>query len=350
MRKQLLKQPWQDLRVDAPSVVLHAKAHLSILRARDAQLDRRRVPGVDDHVFHQIAQHLLDQHRVHRHHQQLIRYAHAHGHRVILAEFVHRLGGDLLRSLRRLFELHGAVVDARDGQDVFHQANQPLRVIAHLPDQLLLVLIAERVIVLQHDGGGADDRRQRRAQIVRHAAQQVGLHLLPLGLGLNAALALDLLGQHAHNQRHREHRHRRQRIAGQRKIELEIWIGKCVIDAEHRCDGGKQAVEVSVREARRQQHGQHKDKRHRAVAFPNHIEPCTQERCRRQQGERDAQIADDFPSALPARNQRVPKITKNIFHLRNFLRFDGYYTISARQVRVKIPFLRPQHGGIMTKM
>ena len=197
MGKHLFKQLRQHGRLDARAVIQYAELR-QIALPPNPKLDFRRAFRMEHGVFHQVNQHLFDQRRIHRHHQQLVRHADANRQRVEpLFEFAHGLRGDFLRGLRHLVNLHRALVEPRDGQHVFHQPHQPLRVVANVADQILFHLVAELVVVFQHGGGRADDRGQRCAQIVRHGAKQVRLHLFLLRFGFHALLPLHLIGQHA---------------------------------------------------------------------------------------------------------------------------------------------------------
>ena len=191
-----------------------------------------------------------------------------------------------------------------------------------MADQVALDVVTEGVVVFQHGVGRADDRRQRRAQVVRHGAQQVRLHPLLFSLRLDAPLPLDLLGQHADDQRHGQHRQKRERIAGDREIDLKIRIGEREIDADDGDDRGDEAVKVSVRHPRDDEHGQHEDQRHGAVAVADGIHHQQAHKGRRaQQQQRDAQVAQDLPPALPARHHEFPhageqarKSALHVFH------------------------------------
>ena len=176
-----------------------------------------------------------------------------------------------------------------------------------MADQVALDVVAEGVVILQHGVGRADNRRQRRAQVVRDGAQQVCLHPLLFGLRLDAPLPLDLLGQHADDQRHGQHRQKRERIAGDREIDLKIRIGEREVDADDGDDRGNEAVKIAVRQPRDDEHGEHEDQRHSAVAVADRVHhQQAHERCGAQQQQRQSEVAQDLPPALTARHHDLP--------------------------------------------
>ena len=118
---------------------------------RDAQLNLRRALRMNHNILHQVNQHLLDERRIHRHHQQLIRHADPNRNRVEpLFKLADRLRRDFFRRLRNLANLHRLFIEPRDGEHVLHQPHQPLRVVTHMADEVLLHLVAEFIVVFQN--------------------------------------------------------------------------------------------------------------------------------------------------------------------------------------------------------
>ncbi len=221
---------------------------------------------MDNGVLQQITQHLLDEHRIHGHKQHLLRRGNGKLHlRVVLAEFPGRLVRDLLRRLRGLFDLGLAPADAGDGQQVFHHAHQPIRVLPGLLQKDLLILLPH-LRVIQHQSNGAGNGGEGRAQIMGHGPQQVGPHLLPLGLQLQLLLLLDMCGQGAGAHRHGQHGHEGERIAGDGEVKFHIRICKYIVNTQHGDEGGGDAADVALGEAGHHQHAEYEKQRHIGVS------------------------------------------------------------------------------------
>ena len=108
--------------------------------------------AVPNGVFKQIGHDLLNEDRIHRYDEQIIRHSHRYlDAGIVLAEFAGDLAEHLLGGLRLLGD-PGVLAHAGDGQQVFHHADQPLRVIAHILEQLMLLF--ERQVGRFQNGRG----------------------------------------------------------------------------------------------------------------------------------------------------------------------------------------------------
>ena len=96
-------------------------------------------------------------------------------------------------------------------------------------------------------------------------AEKVGTHFFLLGLEFDAVLLLDTGGQRRHREADREHGHEGQRVAVDREVQLRVRICKSPVDGDNACDGGEEAVEISVGHQRDYQHHQHEYHRHMDV-------------------------------------------------------------------------------------
>ena len=95
---------------------------------------------MDHRVFQKIGQHLFDQDSVHGDKQEIARRGNADGNiGKPLAEFLHDLAEDFLHDLRLFGNLGARVPDAGDGEQVFHHADQPLRLVAGVLQKLALL-------------------------------------------------------------------------------------------------------------------------------------------------------------------------------------------------------------------
>ena len=69
-----------------------------------------------------------------------------------------------------------------------------------------LLLGRKRILVFEDRGGVADDARQRRADIVRHRAQEIGAHGFLFCFDAQPLLLFDLRVHRADHHGHRQHR------------------------------------------------------------------------------------------------------------------------------------------------
>ena len=146
----------------------------------DADVRARR--GVLHGVVHDVDDHLYDQPRIHVREQEVLAAAHAdlmlHAPAVDVAQ---RLGDDLIHQLHGGVQVHAALLDARDRQQVFHQIDQPHGIVVDVRVELLLGGLVEVICAGQQVACVSRDGGQRRAQVVGDGAQQVGPQLLVLG-------------------------------------------------------------------------------------------------------------------------------------------------------------------------
>ena len=101
---------------------------------------------------------------------------------------------------------------------------------------------------------------------MRDRAEQVGTHFLALTLHAELLLLLDLGGHRAGDERYAQHNEKRQRIAGHREVEFPVGEGEDVVDADNAQECSKRAEQISVCEARGEQHCENKYRRGEAVA------------------------------------------------------------------------------------
>ena len=190
-------------------------------------------------VLQQVEQHLLDERGVHRHEQDLLRLRDRDGDigLAIFAKAPDRTADDLLDDLVRFLDHDAFIAKARNGQDVLRQVQQPLRVLVDLLDHAV-PLVRERLVFL-HGRAQAHDGRQRRADIVRHAAQEIGAHAVPFRLVAQLLLPLDLRRERAHENAHDQHDRKCQRVAVDRHVEFVKRVSKQIVHAHH-TDGRRQ--------------------------------------------------------------------------------------------------------------
>ena len=236
-------------------------------------------------VFQHIEQHLADENRVHGHDKQLIRNRDVNAQlRVLLAEAHHYRGDHFLRRLVRFGNFRLPAADARNGQQVFHHADEPLRVLVDILQHLFFLLPGHVAVLLENGRRRAADAGQRRTQIVRDGAQQVAAHLFLLHLGAHAFLPLDL----------RRHR------AGE--IQLEIRVREGVVDADHAQKRRGDAVPVAAGQPRNEQHRQHEKHRNEPVRQTVAVQQVGQQRRRGKHAKGKQQIAQEAQRPLSFEN------------------------------------------------
>jgi len=125
---------------------------------------RRRV---FDGVVDEVDEHLNNQMRVHAHQHQIVGSGDADAVlAAAAADVAQSLGNGLVHQLRHRPQLHRAVLNAGDREQIFHQTDEPLGVVVNVLVQLALFVRRDRLAVFQQHAGAARNRGQRRAQVV----------------------------------------------------------------------------------------------------------------------------------------------------------------------------------------
>ena len=88
------------------------------------------------------------------------------------------LGYDVIHDLVRELQLHTAIRDLRDRQEILHELRQPLRVVIDIRDHLCPAVVVERLVAVEQGVCIARNRGERRPKIVRDGAKQVRAQLL----------------------------------------------------------------------------------------------------------------------------------------------------------------------------
>ena len=260
---------------NAAAVVRHSE-HRAVALAGQGHVDMVGL-AVDDGVLHQVHQYLLHQQGIHGHHHQLIRQMDTDIHlRVVLVGLGHGGLDDLLRRLRLFLDLSLLRAYACDGQQILYNADEPLGVLVGGSQQLLALLLRQSAVLLQQNVGGAHDTGQRRADVVRHGAQQVGIHLFAVGLPAHLLGLLGPAGNGSGQDGDGHHHQERQRKARQRKADMPEGVGKDDVHAEHPHHCHDDAQQIAVRPVGGKEHIQQKD--HGNVAgVVVHIEAAQQQ-------------------------------------------------------------------------
>ena len=162
---------------------------------------------------------------------------------------------DLLRRLRRF--LHPCllrVVDAGDGQQVLHNADEPLRVLIGTLEKLAALLRRQGALLLQQHIGRPHDAGQRRADVVGHRPQQVGVHLLPLRLPADGLRLLGPAGDGGRQDGDGHHHQERQRKARKGEADVPERIGEDDVHAEHAHHGHDDTQQIAAGPIGRQKH------------------------------------------------------------------------------------------------
>ena len=290
--KPAVKNRREPLLRDADAVVADGKAGVRPL-AREADADLRDVSAVDGGVFQQIHNDLTDERRVHRHHQHLVRYLDRNLDRgEALGELADRDADDLLGRLAVLLDLCLSAAHARNGQEIFDHADEPLRVLVHILQKAALLLGRKRILVFEDRGGVADDARERRADVVRHRAQEIRAHGFLLRLDAQPLLLFDLRVHRADHHGHRQHCKEGKRVAGDREVEFPVGICKHIVDEQHAGNSAEYPPEIALRPARDGRDRQHEDEVHVAAAVVDPSQQRAEHRRRSQDRRRQQKVVD----------------------------------------------------------
>ena len=275
--ERAVEQMRQNLMLDAVAVVLDGEHGLRPLSPHGQAYLGRMAAAVHHGVLEQIGQHLRDEHRIHRHEQQILRHGNADADiRIALAELRRHRAEDLLRRLGIFDQARGRVAHARDAQQVFHDADEPLRVIPDVGQQQQTILLGQ-IRIFDHGTRRADDRGQRRADVMRDRTKQIRAHFFARRLDAQILLPLDLGRHRTGHERDHEHGQKGQRIARQREVHRPVRVGEYVVrayDAQHGCE---RAEQIAGRKARDEQHGQDEDRVGEALRAVGHVQQDAQQ-------------------------------------------------------------------------
>ena len=98
--------------------------------------------------------------------------------RRVAVDVPERLRHDVIHDLVGELQLHAAIRDLRDRQEILYELRQPLRVIVDIRDHLRPAVIIERLVAVEQGVCIARNRSERRSKIVRDGAKQVRPQLL----------------------------------------------------------------------------------------------------------------------------------------------------------------------------
>ena len=206
-------------------------------------------------ILHQIDQHLFHKHTIHGDQDQRLRQLQLHPLlRIALVELLKGRIHQFVRSRQHRCDLHISAVDAGDGKQILHHADQPLGVLLNAQKHGFLLAVGEPAAVFPEHGGGAVDGGQGCPQIMGNGPEQIGPHFFPLALGLHGLLMLDLRGQGTGH--HRDHSHDRSGISIGRdhKIQFKVRKGKRVIHQQQTGHRGSNAPAIAVGEQRNEKY------------------------------------------------------------------------------------------------
>ena len=263
---------------NADAVVADGKAGAAAL-ARELKTDLRDVAAVNGGVFQQVHHDLTNECCVHRHHQHLVR--HLNGNLDIgetLGEFADRNGNDFFRCLAFLFDLGLAAAHARDGKKVLHHTDKPLGVLVHIFKKAALLLGGEGILVVKDRRRIADDAGERRADIVRHGAQEIGAHGFLFRFEAQLFLLFDLRVHRADHDGNGQHGKEGERVAGDRKVKRPIGVGKDEVDEENGRYRTERAPEKALCPTRDARDRQHKNEVDVAAAVVESAQQCAEDR------------------------------------------------------------------------
>ena len=174
-----LEDPLALLLGDADPRVAHADVHLARCHAPRVDRDRPAVRRELDRVAEQVEHHLLELQLVARHRADLGRHVQLQRDALALGALAHHRDA-VLEQLARAstapeLELHPPGLDLRQVEDLVDELEQMAPRVADVADVLLLALVELAEHAVQQHVGEADHRVERRAQLVRHAGEELRL-------------------------------------------------------------------------------------------------------------------------------------------------------------------------------
>ena len=173
---------------DAGAVVRHAEHRVLPLTA-GGNGDGGSGGRVFDGVVHQIDEHLHNQPGIAFCQQQLVLMGNGDGvFGFFSVDVLHGLGHQLLRQLRLGAQLHPALLNPGDGQQIFHQIIKPLGIVVDVAVHLVPGVRGQALRAGKQDTGIAGDGGEGGAQVVGYGAQQIGPELFVLGQQLGLLL------------------------------------------------------------------------------------------------------------------------------------------------------------------
>ena len=142
-------------------------------------------------VFKKIDQNLFNQNGVHGDEHHFLRYHNVNFlRRIALFEFQYDGIDKFFKYGRRFDDSDSAVVDSGNGEQIFHHAYQPFRILLDPLNNPAFTAFGKRCTVFEQCRAGSIDRSQRRPQIMRHCPQQICSHTFLIALCLDRFLPL----------------------------------------------------------------------------------------------------------------------------------------------------------------
>ena len=240
---------------DAAAVVCYFENGLIALCA-DGEGQGSHARGMENGVFQQIDQYLLDQHGIHGDADKILRDRYIDlPVRIVLAEFQQHGVDQLLQHRVGLADKNGLVIHPGDREQILHHPHQAFRVLPHFAQEPQLLLFGNGIVIVDDGGAGAVDGSQRCAQVMRDGSQQIAPHLFGFGFQLHPLLGLQLGGQGAGGDGDRQHDQGGNEIVRRNEVEGKIGEGEDKIVDQHAAQAGKNTPQVAS--------GQHGDQKHR---------------------------------------------------------------------------------------
>ena len=253
-----------------------------------------------DGVFHEVDEDLLDQDDVHGDHQKGVGGGDLDaGGGVMALEFHGRRAEDLFAGLELLFDVRRAG-HARDREQIFDHADEPVGFVAHVFEQARAGLGRELFAVFEDRVDAADDGGQGRADVVGDGAQEIAAHFFLFGFGAELFLLLDLGGQRTDHDGDGQHDEERQGVAGDGEVQLHVGVGKDPVDAEDAEERGQQAEQVAVGKARDEDDRALKDQSDEDVGRVDHPQ-------QRAEDGRQAEKAEAHAKIPPRKRKQLPQ-------------------------------------------
>ena len=186
------------------------------------------------------------------------------------------LGDYLIHQLHGLVQANLSILDPGDGQQVFHQVDEPLGIVINIRKGPHPVRLVHLLVVGQQIAGAAGDGGQGSAQVVGDSSEQVGPELLASGQGGGLLFLPDVIlqagGQGTGQQGHHEHNRHGHQVVGVAEPEGEPGNGKEEVEYQHTDHTGQQSAHWACGDYRADQDGKQIDGDNVGLREPKRVE------------------------------------------------------------------------------
>ena len=246
-------------------------------------------------VFQQIDQYLLDQQGIHRNADEILRDRNLHILvRVALMELLQNRIDQFLQDGGGLAHGHGLTVDPCDREQVFHDSDQVLGILLHIPQKPELLITVQAVVIIDQCAAGAVDGGQGCAKIMGDGPKKIAAHFLLFGFHPQLILSLQLGREGTGKDGDDQHDQSGYEVGRGQKIKGEVWKRKNVIVDQYACQRGEDTTKVALSNQRDEKNGQNEYHRHQRLGMEKVLQQKAKKKGRAQQQQDKQKVAEDL--------------------------------------------------------